>query len=150
MANEYIAIKFLHILIAILSLGTSAGLGIVLEFYGNHPVHGRFVLRAIERIELFFVVPGYVFMLVTGLWMVHLSWPWTTQWIQTALGLWGIGLVLLGISLVVLHKQVKSFDTNGPASASYRRVSFVERVMGAGTGLLVIVILYLMVFKPGS
>jgi uncharacterized membrane protein len=73
MTTEYFFAKFTHILIAILALGTSAGMGIILELYGDHPAHGSFVLRAIERIEVLFVTPGYVLMLVTGLWMVHLN-----------------------------------------------------------------------------
>lgn len=148
MIPEYVLVKFLHILIAILALGTSAGLGIVLEFYGDHPTHGPFVLRAIERIVAFFVIPGYVLMLVSGLWMVELSWPWTTKWIQAALALWGVGLVILGVSVALLHKQRELFDTKGPVSASYRRVSLFGRCLGAGGGLVVITILYLMVLKP--
>jgi len=150
MISEYLLVKFLHILIAILALGTSAGLGIVLEFYGDHPTHGPFVLRAIQRIVTFFVFPGYLLMLVTGLWMVHLSWPLTTKWIQAALVLWGLGMVGLGFSLVVLHKQIELLDTEGSTSASYRRASLIGRALGAGTGVVVIVIIYLMVVKPGA
>ncbi len=40
---EYVWLKFFHILIAIIALGTSAGLGIVMEFYGDHPVHGGYL-----------------------------------------------------------------------------------------------------------
>jgi uncharacterized membrane protein len=54
MTSEYLLLKFFHILIAILALGTSAGLGIVLEFYGSHPTHGPFLLRAIGRLVTFF------------------------------------------------------------------------------------------------
>src|SRR5712692_1901221 len=118
MITEYVLAKFLHILIAILALGTSAGLGIVLEFYGDHPAHGAFVLRAIERIVAFFVIPGYVLMLVTGLWMANRSWPFTTNWIQTSLALWGIGIIMVGISVAVMHKQIGLFNTEGPASTS--------------------------------
>jgi hypothetical protein len=146
---EYVLAKFFHVLIAILALGTSAGLGIVLEFYGDHPAHGAFVLRAIARIVAFFVLPGYALMLATGLWMVHLSWPVTAKWIEAALVLWSAGAVALAISLAVLRKQIRLFDVEGPASDPYRRVSLLGRVLGAGTGLVVIVILYLMVFKPG-
>ncbi len=148
MITEYFLAKFIHILIAILALGTSAGLGIVLELYGDHPTHGLFVLRAIERIETLFVFPGYMLMLATGLWMVHLSWPMTTKWVQAAIALWGVGLVLLGISLALLHKQIKLFDTKGPSSASYRRISSLGRGLGAGGGLVIVIILYIMVFKP--
>lgn len=150
MVTDYILVKFLHIFVAIVALGTSAGLGIVLEFYGDHSTHGSFILRAIERIIAFVVVPGYVLMLVTGLWMVNLSWPLTTKWIQAALALWGIGIVILGGSLAALHKQRGLFDTEGPASTSYRRVSLLGRGLGGAVGLVVVLILYLMVFKPWS
>ncbi len=148
MITGYLSAKFLHIFIAILSLGTSAGMGIVLELYGDHPSHGAYVLRAIDRIEVLFVTPGYVLMLATGLWMVHLSWPLTTTWIQAAIALWVVGLVLLGVSLVLLHRQIKVFSIEGPASARYRRIALFGRGFGAGAGFLVIFMLYVMVFKP--
>jgi uncharacterized membrane protein len=146
---EYLSLKFLHILIAIIAMGTSAGLGIILEFYGNHPMHGPFVLRAIRRLLAFVVVPGYVLMLATGLWLVHLSWSLTMKWIQAALILWGVAAVLLSVALAVLRKQITLLEQAGPASKSYRRISLLERVLGAGAGLVVVIILYLMVTKPG-
>src|SRR4029453_1024961 len=97
MTSEYLLLKFFHILIAILALGTRAGLGIVLEFYGSHPTHGPFLLRAIRRLVAFFVLPGYLLMLVTGLLMVNMAWPLTTGWIQEALAFWGVGIVVLVI-----------------------------------------------------
>ena len=148
MITEYLWVKFLHVMIAILALGTSAGLGIVLELYGDHPIHGPFLLRAIGRIVAFFVYPGYVLMLVTGLWMANLHWPLTTTWIQAALALWSVGIVILTIFLAVLHKQLRLFEAEGPTSVSYRRVSLLGRGLGAGLGLVVILILYLMVLKP--
>ena len=146
--SEYVMVKFAHVLIAIIALGTSAGLGIVLEFYGSHPVHGTFVLRAIARMVGLLVLPGYVLMLVTGLWMVSLAWTWTTQWIQAALGLWGLGAVVLGFFLVVLHKQIRLSETVGSASLSYRRTALLSRILGGAAGLVVILILYFMVLKP--
>jgi uncharacterized membrane protein len=48
---DYLLLKFFHILIAILALGTSAGLGIVLEFYGGHPtLNGALIIKAVHRI----------------------------------------------------------------------------------------------------
>jgi uncharacterized membrane protein len=149
MIPPYLLVKFFHILIAILALGTSAGLGILLEFYGSHPTHGPFLLRAIRRVVAFFVLPGYVLTLVSGLWLVNLSWPWTTRWIQAALGLWGVGIVMLSIFLVVLQRQLRLFEGEGPASRSYQRMALLGRALGAGLGLVVIFILYLMVLKPG-
>lgn len=48
-ADLYLIVKFLHIATAIIALGTSAGLGILLELYGNDPAHGVHMLRAIRR-----------------------------------------------------------------------------------------------------
>ena len=149
MIPEYLLLKYLHILIAIVALGTSAGLGIVLEFYGNHPAHGTYVLGMIKRTVAFFVLPGYVLVLVTGLWMVHLAWPLTGRWILAALALWGGGVVILGLFLAVLRRQSRLFDSEGPASAPYLRTAALGRALGGGFGLVVVVILYFMVFKPG-
>jgi uncharacterized membrane protein len=148
MTTEYLLVKFFHILIAILALGTSAGLGIALEFYGSHPAHGPFLLRAIGRIVAFFVLPGYVLMLVTGLWMVNVSWPLTTRWIQAAMALWAVGIVVLASFLAVLRRQLRVLKTEGPTSTVYQRLSLLGRGLGAGLGLVVIIMLYLMVFKP--
>ena len=150
MSSEYLLLKFSHILIAIFALGTSAGLGIALEFYGSHPTHGPFLLHAIGRIVAFFVLPGYVLMLVTGLLMVNLAWPLTTKWILEAMGLWDVGIAGMVIFLGVLRRQLRLLETQGPATAAYRRVSLLGRGLGAGFNLVVIFILYLMVFKPGG
>jgi uncharacterized membrane protein len=148
--SQYLLLKFIHILVAILALGTSAGLSIALEFYGSHPTHGPFLLRAIGRIVAFVVLPGYVLMLVTGLWMVNMAWPLTTGWIQRAMVLWAVGIAGLAIFLAVFRRQRRVLEAEGPSSASYKRVSLLGRGLGGGLGLVVIMILYLMVFKPGT
>jgi uncharacterized membrane protein len=141
-------LKFLHIFIAVVALGTSAGLGIVLELYGDDPTHGSFILRVIERIVTWIVVPGYVLMLATGMWMVTLAWAFNARWVQLALGLWVVGLVSLAWSLATLRKQRRFHASEGDTSARYRRASNVNRVLGGAFGFVVVVILYLMVFKP--
>ena len=52
MSAHYLWLKALHIFVAVVSLGASAGFGIVLEFYGNDPTHGSFVLRIIGRMTV--------------------------------------------------------------------------------------------------
>src|SRR5678816_558755 len=134
MITEYVVVKFIHIFVAIVALGTSAGLGIVLEFYANHPAHGPYVLRMIYRMTAMVVMPGYVLMLVTGAWLAHLSWSFTTAWIQAALGLWVVGAVFLGVTLAALRKQRM----------------LLSRILGGGVGLVVVATLYFMVVKPAG
>ena len=145
MAAHYLWLKALHILVAVVALGTSAGLGIVLELYGNDRTHGSFVLRLIERVVALVVLPGYVLVLATGLWMASLAWPFTAGWVQAALGLWIVGVVCLGCSLAALRRQRRLHGVEGSA---YARSAFASRALGAAFGLVVVAILYLMVFKP--
>jgi len=148
MLTNYLLVKLVHIAIAVIGLGTSAGLGIVLEFYGDNDAHGSFILRVIERIEAFIVFPAYLLMVATGLWMVRLSWPITTPWIQLGLGIWAAGLVFLVLSMILVRKQRRLFDANQRESSKYRRVVLLSRLLGGGFGLVVLSILYVMVFKP--
>jgi uncharacterized membrane protein len=145
MGANYLWLKVLHVFVAVVALGTSAGLGIVLEFYGNDTTHGAFVLRVIERMVALVVLPGYVLVLATGVWMTSLAWSFTAPWIQLALGLWVVGIACLGCSLAALRKQRRLHGTGGYA---YARYAFASRVLGAAFGLVVVVILYVMVFKP--
>ncbi len=148
MFTEYTGLKLAHVLIAIIALGTSAGLGMVLEFFGNHPTHGGFVLRAIRRLLYLVVMPGYVLMLGSGLWLAHLSWTFTVKWIQAALGLWAVGALMFTVSVVLIHRQISLFESTGPTSVAYRRISILGRLVGGGAGLVVVAIIYLMVIKP--
>ena len=150
MDAAYTGFKFAHILIAIVALGTSAGLGVVLEFFGDHPVHGGFVLGAIRRLLYFMVVPGYVLMLLTGMWMGHMAGLLDARWTEAAMNLWGIGALFIAASLVVLHRQIKLFATAGPDSRAYRRMAWLGRLSGAVAGAIVVTIVYFMVFKPAS
>ena len=110
-------------ILAILRWERVQGFGIALEFYGSHPTHGPFLLRAIGRIVAFFVLPGYVLMLVTGLWMVNMAWPLTTRWIQGATALWALGIAGLVTFLAVLRRQIDSLrprDLVPPRTAEFR------------------------------
>ena len=148
MSANYLWVKLLHILVAVVALGTSAGLGIFLELFGSDRTHGPFALRAIERMIVLVVFPGYVVVFASGLWMASLAWPFTARWIQFSVSLWLAGLVILAWSLAALRKQRRLHTTEGLASAQYWRASIVSRLSGGAFGMVVVAILYLMVFKP--
>jgi uncharacterized membrane protein len=144
----YIALKYFHVLIAIVALGTSAGLGILLEFYGSHPAHGAYMLRAIRTLTAAVVAPGYALMAATGVWMTHLSWSFTLRWIAAALALWVAGAVFLGLTLGALTRQIRLAEAGETGTSSYKRIALLARALGGGVGLVVVSILYLMVTKP--
>jgi hypothetical protein len=145
---DYLAYKYAHIFIAIVSLGTSASLGIVLAFFAGHPKHGAYVLRMVRRLLYFVVLPGYVLMLATGMWMGHLAALLDAHWTEAAMNLWGIGALFIALSLFMLRKQIALFESAGAETPAYRRVSVLSRLSGCATGVVILVILYFMVFKP--
>jgi uncharacterized membrane protein len=144
----YLSVKFVHVLTAIIALGTSAGLGIVWEFFGDDPAHGAYVLRAVRSLLSWLVLPGYALMLVTGLWLAGQGWGLATHWVQAALGLWIGGGLCFVAAHAVLGRQIALFRRLGPASAAFRRASLLGRGLGAAGGFAVVAMLYLMVFKP--
>jgi uncharacterized membrane protein len=148
MGASYPWIKLVHIFVAVVALGTSAGLGILMEFYGNDRAHGSFMVRAIARTIAFVVLPGYLAMLATGLWMANMAWPVTATWLRLALGLWVLGLACLGGSLAALRSQLRWHTAEGYACGRFQRACMAARIFGGAFGLVVVGILYLMVFKP--
>src|SRR5437764_1336116 len=124
MTNDYLALKFAHILIAVMALGTGASVGILLSFFANDSTHGEFVQRLARKLLTFVVIPGYVLMLVSGMWMGHSANLLDAHWTEAAMNLWGIGGVLFALLLWSLRKQSK-------------RALLMSRVFGAGVGVVI-------------
>ncbi len=101
-----VGLKFAHVLIAIVALGTSAGLGLLLEFHGDHPTHGAFVLRAVRTLLYAVAIPGYLLMLITGMWMGNVEGLLGAHWTEAAMNLWGVGALFIGGYAFVLHRRV--------------------------------------------
>lgn len=133
----YLGLKYAHVLIAIVALGTSAALGLVLSFFADDAAHRDFTLRLVRRLLWVVVVPGYVLMLVTGMWMGHVDNLLDAPWAEMAMNLWGVGALFLGLTVRSLNRVI-----GGQATATS------ARLFGAGWGLVIVVILFYMVFKP--
>jgi len=93
--NPYLGLKFAHILVAIVALGTGAAVGILVGFFGDDATHGAFVLRLSRKLLHLVVLPGYLLMLVTGMWMGHLADLLDARWTEAAMNLWGVGALFI-------------------------------------------------------
>jgi hypothetical protein len=125
-----------------------ASIATSVAIFGDDATHGLFVLRAARRLTSFIVLPGYLLMLATGMWMGHLADLLDAHWTEAAMNLWGVGALFIGLAFVALNRQVKLFESEGPASREYRRVSRMGRGFGAVAAAVILVILYFMIFKP--
>jgi uncharacterized membrane protein len=146
----YSWIKFLHVLLAIVAVGFNASYGIWLARAAREPGHELHVLRGIKVLDDRFANPAYVLLLVTGIWMVAISfWQLTTFWILSGLILWAI-VILLGVGLYTptLRRQIRVLEAEGPQSEEYQWLSRRGTIVGIVLAILVVVIVALMVLKP--
>jgi uncharacterized membrane protein len=76
--------------------------------------------------------------------------PLTTPWLPTSLVLYVI-VVLVGLLgfTPTLRRQIQTLDSQGFQSPDYQQLARRSRILGMVLGLLVIVIIFLMVVKPG-
>jgi uncharacterized membrane protein len=100
--------------------------------------------------SLFFLKPSYGLLLLTGLTMAFIvPIPLTTPWLLTALILYVIATIIGMAGFVpIFNKQVQLLDSEGIDSPNYKAVQQLSQTLGIVTGIVVILITFLMVVKP--
>jgi uncharacterized membrane protein len=146
----YLTVKFLHILLAIVAIGFNASYGIWIARAARSPGELGFALRGVKFLDDRFANPAYILLLVTGLAMTSLAgYPLTTFWILAALILLIAALVVAyAVYTPTLRRQIAALETSGPDSDEYRRLARWGQIVGIILGVVVLLILLLMVFKP--
>jgi len=111
--------------------------------------HLQFALRSAKFLDERLTRPGLILLLIAGLWMAASRWTLALFWIRVALVL--VVLVLLLLYLVVgpvMGRLIGAADTEGLASRNWARSNRLFELAGGGSGLIIIVIVWLMVTKP--
>ncbi|HZQ06888.1 MAG TPA: DUF2269 family protein [Anaerolineae bacterium] len=147
----YTSIKYLHILLAIVAVGFNISYAIWLLRAAKEPTNLGFALRGIKFLDDRFANPAYGLLLVTGLAMVFVgSIPLTTFWILAALVLWLLA-ILLGLLFYTptLRQQIAVLEKDGASSSEFQRLSQRGTLLGIVLAVIVLLILVMMVFKPG-
>jgi len=152
-------VLFLHVLGAILAFGPTFAYSIMGAMGGREPQHANFGMRTTAAIGSGMVYPLAILQGVTGLALVLiigtsiLSKPW--------LGL-AIVLYIAAISYALtvqrnaLHHAIELTSSPPPAGAPAgpppELMATVKKIQrgGMGLGLVVVVIVFLMVVKPGN
>ena len=148
---EYTITKFIHVMLAIVALGSNATYGIWLSRVATLPQETQlFVLRTIKLIDDRIANVAYGLLVVTGLFMVFTAgYPLTTTWIAAALVLYVV-VVVMAFTLTSpnFRRAIRALESEGPASESYRAAMRQGRVYGISIGVVVLAIVFLMVVKP--
>lgn len=146
----YGALKYVHVVLAIVAVGFNASYGIWLARAAREPQHLGHVLRGIRILDDRFANPAYVLLLITGVAMVVLGdLPFMTFWIATSLVIYAAVVLLgLGVYTPTLRRQIAVLDSTGPEGPEYKRLAMRGTVVGLALAVGVLVIVFLMVLKP--
>lgn len=146
----YTIFKYLHILLAILAVGFNISYAIWLQRAARSPQHLDFALRGIKFLDDYIANPAYLGLFASGLVMVlALPIPFSTFWISAAMGLWLILLIGgFGFYTPTLSKQIKTLEAKGANSAEYKQFNTRGTIIGIFLAVVVLIIIFLMVFKP--
>jgi uncharacterized membrane protein len=143
-------VKFIHILAAITAVGVNVSYTVWIVRAQREPVHTAFALKGIQFLDQRIANPAYGLLLITGILMVILlPYPITTLWIDVALVLYVVIIVLaVAFYTPTLRNQIRLADGGDVNSAEFMRLASRSQTLGIALGVVVLVILGLMVFKP--
>jgi uncharacterized membrane protein len=149
MFTWYLVFKFLHILAAIVAVGSNITYGVWSVRAANDSAHLAFALKGVKFLDDRIANPAYGVLLVTGLVMVFMQWKITALWIVIALILFA-AIVVLSVAVYspLLNNQIRLVEAGQTSSPEYARLAGLSRRFGPGLGIIVLVILVMMVFKP--
>lgn len=152
---EYLLLKWLHILSATLMYGTGLGSAFykfMTDRTGNLPAIVE-TNRLVVLADWLFTTPTVVLQPITGLLLAHsVGYPLTTDWIVLALVLYAIAgacwipVVVLQIRMRNLSRR--ALDCGQPLDLRYARMARLWIRLGIPAFSALIVVYYLMVFKP--
>jgi uncharacterized membrane protein len=146
----FLIVKYIHILAAIVAVGFNISYVVWIIRARSDPGHLPFALKGIKFLDDRIANPAYGVLLVTGLLMVFLAgYSITTFWIDAALVLFVV-LVVLAVTQYTptLRDQIKLAEAGDTTSAEFTRIAKRSQIVGQALGVIVLVILAMMVFKP--
>lgn len=152
---DYLLIKWIHIVSATILFGT--GLGSAFHMYMSNRGGSVEAIYSATRIvvlaDYMFTTPAVIVQLITGVWLVYLlDFSISDFWIAYGLGLYFFAGACW---LPVVWIQIRMRDIAGLANEAnqalpeeYWRLNFYWMLLGSLAFPAVLIIFYLMVFKP--
>jgi predicted integral membrane protein DUF2269 len=148
---------FLHVLGAIVAFGPTFAFTIMGSMAGKEPQHANFSTRQSHAISMRLVYPLAIFQGVTGVLIIlSVDYPvMSTPWLLIAIVLYLIALgYSLGVQRVAVERLIALTATPPePGSPPNPEIpATVKRIQRGGMllGILIVVIVFLMVVKPGA
>lgn len=153
---DYKIALFLHILAVVLAFGPTFGYGILFSVLPDHPRATPALLAGIQRIDRYLVTPGMVVVLLAGVYlMVASDDAWDGSEAFITVGFLAI-VALFGLqhgffrpqtakAKALAERDLKAGDT---LSAEFEEISQRLGKVGPIAGLIVVVTIFFMSYKP--
>lgn len=144
---------YLHIMGAIIAFGFGFAVPVIGRMAGKEPQHGNFFLRAGSRVGDTILLPASLSMAITGAGLIYYGAHTPREmWLSIAMGIYVVAiLVVLFVQRPTFKKLIALTSTPpGPTGPDPQVPVLLKRTRIVGLGLsgAVLVIVYLMVFKP--
>lgn len=152
---EYLTIKTLHILSAILLFGTGLGSAFykfITDRSRNLPAM-TFTNRHVVLADWLFTTPAVIVQPITGVWMAHLAGlPLDTLWVWLSIALYLIAgacwLPVVGLQIRMRNEANAAFAANRPLDSRYWHDARLWFWLGVPAFTAMVAVVFLMVHKP--
>jgi len=145
----YTLLKFVHVLLAIIAVGSNITYGVWNALAAREPAHVPFVARGIAFIDRRVANPAYGLLLITGLALLAVGKWGFRGWIIAGLILFALLIVVaIGFYSRVLRQQNQVLETEGQTSAAYKQLERQATTYGIASLVIALAIVFMMVVKP--
>jgi uncharacterized membrane protein len=145
----FLLLKLIHISAAIVAVGTNISYDYWLHRAGTDRARLLDALEGIRTLDRRLANPAYGVLLITGLAMVfNVGYPLTTFWVAAAIVLYVLVAAIGIVGFAPVRRRQRAEAARDPTSADYRRIARRANLLGVVTVGALVVILFLMVFRP--
>lgn len=150
--SALLIVKWIHVLMAITALGANITYGVWFTRAGRDRQHLAFVLRGVRMLDNRIANPAYGLLLITGFAMTGMGHiPVSTPWVLTSLILYVILIVIAAAGYSpTLRRGIETLDAGGPDSPEFKQTAARGRSLGILLIIIAVIIVFLMVAKPGG
>jgi uncharacterized membrane protein len=145
---------FLHILAVVLAFGPTFGYAFFFSVAPSYPRATPAILAGVQKVDKYLVNPGMIVLLLTAIYLL-VDGPWETSDAFISLGFLAI-IVLFGLQHAFFQPQTRKArelaerDLKAGDDLSDEFSALSERIgrMGGLAGLIVVVAIFFMSYKP--
>ncbi len=147
---------FFHIVAVVVALGPTFGYGVMFTVLPNHPRSAPALIEGMRRVDRYLVNPGMILLLIAGIVLLATSGSvWKGSQFFVVWGFLAI-IALFGVQHGFFAPQMaklqeiaeRDLQTGDSFSAEFETTSQKIAQVGTATGILVVLTIFIMAYKP--